>query len=1526
MGERASSTRRSSRRAVTATLAALALASPGAAGAFDKTFAANSLIIPTQMEYQTDCGMVSAYGLVYTILYKNAALVAAGKKPVTIYWVIQPRKQSHHRCDTGTDTLPDYSKYDDDDGCDFAVQSATGQPVALLDTTNNEVAPFNVYTTTYDPTTGQVTRSGAQSQAIDATKKVVKYSGGLWVIDATDRATVLGLLADPLLTKYRDNGTCTSLPVGVGASHNTMIHSARIGFTAPVARMMNTKPPLIALLAGQYVGILQGYLQNAGLDDIPGAGGNVTTHGVIYDVLTPLTDFMYTPANPLGALNMRDPNNPATNLYQVMWAPHWEENNDTVAGPVDGDPGDDVVGDGQWTHGGDPYKMNAFKNIAAFADDGYGVFLECASIASFEGSYKMGQAPCSSTYQCTCLDTSATPACAPLGSIAAQTCPAGAISMCNGCYQACPTGYTAKTSPCDQLRCVQDATPCPSGSTWRSSDMSCWSCNTSNGWTLVSPMATAPSTPQCRKNSNYQNATSVTPNGVAPTPVAGTCPSAYTSTCQPATASIELPGWDPVRFKITNRILKNGLSGGSWGGSYTVPDCTDQNVVGTKYKHAAISGDCFDFHPTQGGPGNMFSQKGSFNFTGATGHTSHWEPAAAVGSIYRPAVLQFATSRNATNATRAGWDFVTARHKDNDPTKGMVVYLGGHTYNDDPGGNRIVLNTMLNLGFSDSGTELARSEPVGYVTWGKDAFGKPTVTAQTVFQGTYVQRMPPGPFQDWINYNPAAPASWRFPYIDGHLRAYDLAKISTTGQDFASNALWDTATLVPAPDQRNLFTALGGNANLGWKKVPLDYTQTAPATCATPSGQVDANGNPVCDLSMKLAKCATAGVTQQQLLAGTNAASIASTLGLFVQQVRGYCASHDKTTGVAIMTPTAAQCDNFTSKWQRNQPFLGGVDHSSPAVVGPSPYIGGAVGTGSTASWSDRPVVAYFGARDGMLHAVYVSGDTSWTAGGATLPAGVKAGAELWAFVPPGQLCGLATNTAMVDANVNVLDVFGNFPRDANGDGVFDLTSPSERPNGIREWRTILVATSGEGGGEMFAMDVTNPLKPVVLWQVNGPDNSDDRFDMNGNGTFADTGDHLDRSKPQSYALKWFNSDDGTQGSHPWIPTAYDTTSGTVIDGLKAGRYDYHNLGYANGTAIGTLWSGNAFQFVAFVATSAADFVANPNTPLGYRGVEVFAVDVVNGQKLWQWENRYTRANAAGTVIADNGIPGRPALVDVDADGSVDRVYVGDFEGHLWELSAVDGRNLNYLPSSVGGKKSFPLWGTPAMTQTGVDAATIAAFKPAGGSDLAQQPLTSPIGVGRFTVVPTALKPYLENRIAIAQGTMGVDWSIAPTQPGHIYVAPAFPETGTRLTGTISSSAKSVDPLLSGVLLDAAIWDTPLDVGERVYGMPKIVSNQMFANTSYGSFSGDITTSLNDKGRTLRVTATGSTTLDTGTKRFGGVLVFGADVVSSSDTGLGRKASAAPTPTLGTSVRNRFTPAVPRSWELRPENDPSFVQ
>jgi hypothetical protein len=240
------------------------------------------------------------------------------------------------------------------------------------------------------------------------------------------------------------------------------------------------------------------------------------------------------------------------------------------------------------------------------------------------------------------------------------------------------------------------------------------------------------------------------------------------------------------------------------------------------------------------------------------------------------------------------------------------------------------------------------------------------------------------------------------------------------------------------------------------------------------------------------------------------------------------------------------------------------------------------------------------------------------------------------------------------------------------------------------------------------------------------------------------------------------------------------------------------------------------------------------------------------------------------------------------------------------------------------------------MVGAGADATLLAAYKPAASTDLARQPLTSPIGIGRMLQVPTDVEPYLKDRIAVAQGTMGVDWSIAPFEPGHVFVLPVYPETmvtpvkdpvtGAVALKTIDTRERKIDLAskpelaLQGVLLPAADWDIKLAVGERVFGMPKIIGNDIIVNTAFGGFGGDITESLLESGSTLRITGTGgSEQLESIGKAFGGALVMDDSIVVTSASGMVRvKPTDKVEGSTQTNPRNRYTPTDFTTWEQLP--------
>ena len=965
-----------------------------------------------------------------------------------------------------------------------------------------------------------------------------------------------------------------------------------------------------------------------------------------------------------------------------------------------------------------------------------------------------------------------------------------------------------------------------------------------------------------------------------------------------------------------------------------------------------------------------FAQSGNFYYQeGGNGNWEGYQPidrGALKGTFLVPPgttpgtmeVVREASKASNGTITPTGTMIASASYYLNDSNNGLIMYLAGHKYSQPPKywGERIILNTLL-AQLQAGGTELARSEPVAYVN--------STSGTTRIYQGTYVEPLTPD-VTATVTYDQSNPTIWQFPYVVGHLYQYDLSTLLSTAQAFSFSSQTtspDAGYLlkngIPMPQARQVWTFVAGSGNVGWSRIDFKHTQVLDG-CAHAS-----SSDGVCHLSKALLSGGNAaGIQLSQLQSPSVNPAQAKTLGMLVSQIRGSCAAFCQ--GAATCPPSAvpqyepadSECDPRTSSDallpRLNRARLGGIDHGSAAVVGPSRYL-------SSAPWDKRPVVAYAGGNDGMLHAFYVSdwngGTTgSWPGGTGVTNFGSLTGKavmqELWAIVPPGQIGFMYANSALVDGSMNVVDVFGDFPTDKNGDGVIDWSmtnctgsdiSNCERPSGIRTWRTVLIATAGKGashwglgGSEMFALDVTNPLHPILLWHIGGATENDKRsYDASANAWVAFDSGGSPPLDPTRFALKW--SDTST--------TDYSPTSATAIAAMKTGRYDYSGMGLAFTTAVAKVWSGVGYQYTLFVATNAAGFApadpsqlfSNPwytaaQAPGGaYRGVEVFAVDIITGQKMWQWEHLYS--TAVGTGV-DNSVPPRLALGDVDQNGSTDRIYVGDLEGRLWELSSRDGRNYNYLLGSDAQRHSLPLFGTPSMTGTGAPASVTIPFKLNDGTTaLSQQPLTTPIGQGRFTAVPADQRDFLVNRLVLLAGTMGVDWPIAPYEKGHIYVIPVSPDVGTRLVEPIDMSAAR-DPRKFGILRSYPVghpdqtdkhawWDLELGTGERVYGMPRVSNNQIIFNTAFGSFSGDISSTVSDRGNFWSVVAnsagqvTSSSTANN-SKSLGGAVVVGTSVVVTTDNKIKKVAGQVTPNTVNTSPFNRATPAAIKTWEVVP--------
>lgn len=137
--------------------------------------------------------------------------------------------------------------------------------------------------------------------------------------------------------------------------------------------------------------------------------------------------------------------------------------------------------------------------------------------------------------------------------------------------------------------------------------------------------------------------------------------------------------------------------------------------------------------------------------------------------------------------------------------------------------------------------------------------------------------------------------------------------------------------------------------------------------------------------------------------------------------------------------------------------FLGDIYHSSPLVVADPPLNFPDIPAFTSkysdfkTTWKNREIIIYVGANDGMLHAFKD-----------------KDGKEKFAVIPKNLLGKLKelrnTHQFYVDSSPRAYDAFFG-----------------------GAWRTVLVSGERGGGNYYFALDVTDPSSPKVLWEWTDP-------------------------------------------------------------------------------------------------------------------------------------------------------------------------------------------------------------------------------------------------------------------------------------------------------------------------------------------------------------------------------------------------------------------------------------------------------
>lgn len=159
-------------------------------------------------------------------------------------------------------------------------------------------------------------------------------------------------------------------------------------------------------------------------------------------------------------------------------------------------------------------------------------------------------------------------------------------------------------------------------------------------------------------------------------------------------------------------------------------------------------------------------------------------------------------------------------------------------------------------------------------------------------------------------------------------------------------------------------------------------------------------------------------------------------------------------------------------QFRNRRGMLGDIVNSTPVYVGkPNANLyanDASYATFVSANASRKPAV-YVGANDGMLHAFWAPDATDTTNA-------ANAGKELFAFMPTEAMAVLKQS----DVSTGKYPYWHpEYDHAYSVDGEMTVADVKDGTT----WKTILVGTMGRGGTTVFAMDVTNPESPSLLWE-----------------------------------------------------------------------------------------------------------------------------------------------------------------------------------------------------------------------------------------------------------------------------------------------------------------------------------------------------------------------------------------------------------------------------------------------------------
>ena len=339
---------------------------------------------------------------------------------------------------------------------------------------------------------------------------------------------------------------------------------------------------------------------------------------------------------------------------------------------------------------------------------------------------------------------------------------------------------------------------------------------------------------------------------------------------------------------------------------------------------------------------------------------------------------------------------------------------------------------------------------------------------------------------------------------------------------------------------------------------------------------------------------------------------------------------------------------------------LGAIEYASPVIVGPPSYsYHGADYVTFKNKYAERDTMLYVPANDGMLHAFILGKNNTKNYSGAVFSslgspkfresdATKLEGEELWAFIPKAVMRNIHTLTDFGEQKkINVAPVYADvqFP-DGHGGG---------------EWHSVIVGGFREGGRGYYALDVTEPENPKILWEI----------------------DH-----------QWQN----TSRDIPYPEINNDMALSVAQEKLLKddGLYPFARMGYSYPEAIITnVIVDNEIVPVAILPGGVAS--GNLTTDCVMKGTEKVCFDDVTGKAVFVV--RLNPSSKDDLLVRefqfDTRISGTPSAFPAGFNSIARVIYVGDENGALHRIDVSDPNMNNWKidgnPVSTEGKIAKPV-------------------------------------------------------------------------------------------------------------------------------------------------------------------------------------------------------------------------------------------